>query len=115
MEGILVLYKDQWKRENGTTGISKADFLMGVSGVWKLGTESKGLTPAAFPVALPKLCIELFSGFGDLVMDPFGGSGTVGVASVRTGRVFILFEFNTEYCDTAMRLNILTVSCKGGL
>jgi DNA modification methylase len=55
--------------------------------------------PAAFPVAIPKRCILLYSMPGDLVMDVFHGSGSTQVAAIETGRAFI-------GCDTAAYADI---------
>lgn len=56
---------------------------------------------AAFPVELPTWAIECYSDPGDLILDPFMGSGTTAVASLSTGRDFIGFELDVEFCRTA--------------
>lgn len=102
IEGILILYKDRWKRDNkGEDTISKDDFIMGCSGVWKINPVHNGDTPANYPERLPKLCIELLSFKGDIVLDPFAGSGTTGVAALKTERSFIGFEISPAYCEIA--------------
>ena len=57
--------------------------------------------PAMFPEKLAEDHIESWSGSGDLVLDPFMGSGTTAVAAIRKGRDFIGFELNPEYCEIA--------------
>lgn len=100
-EGILISYKKQWSKINkGESTISKEDFIEGTSGVWKLGTAQQ-LTIANFPVALPKRCIELLTYKGDLVVDPFMGSGTTALACIETERNFIGFELSKNYCEIA--------------
>ncbi len=47
--------------------------------------------------------IKQYTNPGDLVLDPFMGSGTTGVACARTGRHFIGIELDTEYFDLAAR------------
>jgi DNA modification methylase len=42
-----------------------------------------------------------FTNHGDLILDPFSGSGTTGVAAIRTGRRFIGYEKNPEYARLA--------------
>ena len=47
--------------------------------------------------------IELFTNPGDIVIDPFMGSGTTGMAALRTGRKFIGIERHGKYFDVACR------------
>ncbi|MCS7310362.1 MAG: site-specific DNA-methyltransferase [Armatimonadetes bacterium] len=56
---------------------------------------------ATFPVDLPAWFIKLFTEPGDVVLDPFIGSGTTAVACVRLGRKYIGFEWNPEYVQVA--------------
>ena len=65
---------------------------------WLLGPDAGGKAhPAAFPRELARRCIQLGSRPGDLVLDPFSGSGTVGVAAAELGRQAVLIELNEEY------------------
>jgi site-specific DNA-methyltransferase (adenine-specific)/site-specific DNA-methyltransferase (cytosine-N4-specific) len=57
--------------------------------------------PAVFPVELPAFFIRLLSPAGGLVVDPFAGSGTTGVAAWNEGRSFVLIDNNAEYCACA--------------
>ncbi|MCB2019642.1 MAG: site-specific DNA-methyltransferase [Burkholderiaceae bacterium] len=59
--------------------------------------------PAVFPVALPQFVIEAYSDEGDLVFEPFGGSGTTILAAQRTGRICRTVEIAPEYVDVAVR------------
>ena len=59
--------------------------------------------PAVFPVALPQFVIEAYSDDGDLVFEPFGGSGTTMLAAQRTARVCRSVEIAPEYVDVAVR------------
>lgn len=56
---------------------------------------------AAFPVELPKWFIKLFTQPGDVVLDPFIGSGTTAIACQNLHRHFIGIELNAEYCALA--------------
>lgn len=56
---------------------------------------------AAFPVELPSWFIKLLTDPGDIVLDPFIGSGTTAVAARRLGRRFIGIELKPEYFDLA--------------
>ena len=57
--------------------------------------------PAVFPVDLPAFFIKLFCPPEGLVCDPFGGSGTTGIASVVLGRKCLLIDNNLSYCQIA--------------
>ncbi len=56
---------------------------------------------AAFPVALPEFFIRLFTGPGDLVLDPFIGSGTTAIACIQEGRHYLGVEIRAENVATA--------------
>lgn len=69
---------------------------------WILGPEPNGNGhPAAFPRELARRCIQLGSRPGDIVLDPFGGSGTTGIAANELGRNAILIELNPEYAEVS--------------
>lgn len=59
--------------------------------------------PAVFPVALPEFTLEAYSDLGDIVFEPFGGSGTTMLAAERTGRVCRTVEIAPEYVDVAIK------------
>lgn len=56
---------------------------------------------AAFPVDLPTWFIKLFTMEGDVVLDPFVGSGTTAVSAKQLGRKYIGIDINEEYCQIA--------------
>ncbi len=67
---------------------------------WVLGPDPSNYGhPAAFPRELARRCIALGSRPGDTVLDPFGGSGTTGVAANEIGRDAVLIEINPEYAQ----------------
>ena len=59
--------------------------------------------PAVFPVALPAFVIEAFTDVGDLVFEPFCGSGSSLLAAERTGRMLRAVEIAPEYVDVAIQ------------
>jgi len=71
----------------------------GVGDVWYVPQKSGTDHPAPFPLALPRRAIETTS--GEIVLDPFMGSGTTGVAAVQAGRRFIGIEINPTFFEYA--------------
>lgn len=72
--------------------------------VLHLPTESSNRNhSAAFPFALPEWFIKLFTNDGDVVLDPFIGSGTSAVVAVRQGRHYIGIEVSEQYWELAQR------------
>ena len=70
--------------------------------VWKINTKPyKEAHFAVFPPKLPELCIKAGSSEGDIVLDPFFGSGTTGWVAQRLGRKWIGIELNEEYIKIA--------------
>lgn len=67
--------------------------------LWKIHPKTNSKHPAAFPLLLAQKVVDYYSFKGDVVMDPFAGSGTVGEAAVSRGRRFVLYEINPEYAD----------------
>lgn len=57
--------------------------------------------PAIYPAKVVEAFLSLLTKPGDLVLDPFVGSGTTAAACVRTGRRFVGFELNPDYCAEA--------------
>ena len=108
-EGILILYKNQWKKiaENKHNDkIQKDEFMESCSGIWNIPTERDRSHPAPFPIKLSSRCINMLSYTGDIVLDPFMGSGTTGVSAERLKRNWIGIELNPDYAGKAIaRIN----------
>ncbi|MCA1708114.1 MAG: FG-GAP-like repeat-containing protein, partial [Actinobacteria bacterium] len=83
--------------------IFKDDFMEATTDVWELASESAKRVkhPAPFPVELPLRLIELYTYRGDVVLDPFIGSGSTAVAAVRSERRFVGYDTDPEYVETA--------------
>jgi DNA modification methylase len=64
--------------------------------VWRIQPNTNSKHPAAFPKELAQKVNSYYSFKGDVVLDPFAGSGTVGAAA-GLGRRFVLFEISPEY------------------
>lgn len=105
-EYIIVASKGSFARQRkGDDSIGKDQFLEATVSIWDILPESARRVghPAPFPVELPTRLIELYTFVGDLVLDPFMGSGSTAVAAVETGRHFVGFDVNAEYLDLAER------------
>src|SRR3954453_2131153 len=78
--------------------ISKEEFLASTLDVWEIRPErAKRVNhPAPFPVELPERFIRLYTYVGDVVLDPFLGSGSSAVAAVRTGRHYVGYDLAPE-------------------
>lgn len=115
-EYVMVFSKDSMKLEapitpggRPTSGITNQQFVDWTRSIWRLETESRVTGrdgkrynhPAPFPVDLPRRLMLLYTNRGDLVLDPFMGSGSTAVAAVEEGRRFIGYDISREYCDWA--------------
>jgi len=84
------------------------EWLKSQLGVWQFFYESrdirdKNVHPATFPISLSKKVIQLFTHEGELVLDPFVGSGTTLVAANDTNRNAIGFDLQPKYIDLCER------------
>jgi site-specific DNA-methyltransferase (adenine-specific) len=107
VELIVVLYKKNWKKLSGSkiSDIERDDFMNWTNGMWTFNGESKKKIghPAPFPVELPRRCVKLFSYVGDVVLDPFCGSGTTMIAAVSNQRKGIGIDVDKKYCTLAKK------------
>jgi len=62
-------------------------------------SASKEGHPAPFPLELPRRCIKLYSYKGEVVLDPFSGSGTTGLACKEEGRSYIGYEISPDFIE----------------
>ena len=104
-EYILVFSKDMFSRENlgRKITISKEEFLEFTKSVWTFAAEpaTKVGHPAPFPVELPYRLIQLYTFEGEVVLDPFIGSGQTAIAAVKTQRHYVGYDINEEYVKLA--------------
>ena len=79
--------------------ISKDNFIAWTKSIWEMRAEKATRIghPAPFPIELPHRLIQLYSFSNDVVLDPFMGSGTTAVASIKSNRFFIGYENNKDY------------------
>jgi len=83
--------------------ITSDEFMEATTDVWEFGSESAKRVghPAPFPVELPERLIQLYTYRGDLVLDPFMGSGTTAVAAIRTDRHYVGYDTDPAYVERA--------------
>lgn len=79
---------------------------MGYPNVWEILPERDSEHVCPFPIEIPWRCIQTCTNPGDVVLDPFMGSGTTAVAALELGRQFVGFEKDRAAFDYACaRLN----------
>lgn len=85
--------------------ISAEEFMQATLDLWEIPSASARRVghPAPFPVELPGRLIELYTYAGDLVLDPFVGSGTTAVAAALSGRHYVGFDIDPAYIELAHR------------
>ena len=115
VELIVVLYKKNWKKTGGSkiSDVTRDEFMQWTNGTWVFNGESKKRIghPAPFPMELPRRCIKLFSYVGDVVLDPFCGSGTTVLVAAENNRKGIGMDVDKKYCELA-RKRILGIEPK---
>lgn len=106
-EYILVFSKGDFvrKKKDRVNTISKEQFLEWTKSVWTMNPESarKVGHPAPFPIELPYRLIQLYTFEGDIVLDPFMGSGTTALAALDAKRKYVGYETNPKYVKLAKR------------
>jgi len=104
-EYILVFSKGDYKRERleKENTISKEQFMEWTKSIWTMNAESARRIghPAPFPEELPNRLIQLYSFKGDIILDPFMGSGTTALSALKSKRKFVGYEISQGYIDLA--------------
>jgi site-specific DNA-methyltransferase (adenine-specific) len=94
-ESIVACHAPGRSRWNG--GGSHGVFIVNKGGDPRTGHQTQK------PLALMEILVRLFSDRGELILDPFAGSGTTGVAAIRHGRRFLGWEMNPDYAVITRR------------
>ena len=104
-EYVLVFSKESFSRkaEGRRSTITRDAFLEWTKSVWSFPAASarKIGHPAPFPEELPRRLIELYSFRGDMILDPFCGSGTTCLAAANLGRHYVGYEIESKYVRLA--------------
>lgn len=106
LECILVYSKESLRHpgDKNLSDISRDEFISYTMGVWDFQPEHKTKIghPAPFPEELPYRLIKLYTYMGDVILDPFVGSGTTAVVCKKTFREFIGFDISPDYIKLAL-------------
>ena len=107
-EYILVFSKGTFSRpkpDGREITISREEFLEFTKSVWTFPAESakKVGHPAPFPVELPYRLLQLYTYEGEVVLDPFMGSGQTALAALKAGRSYVGYEIDENYVRLADR------------
>jgi len=107
-EYILVFSKGVFKRKSMNkrkSTITKDEFLNFTKSIWTFPAEPahKIGHPAPFPVELPYRLIQLYTFEGEVVLDPFIGSGQTAIAALKTNRHYVGYDIEEEYVKLAER------------
>ncbi|MBN2547590.1 MAG: site-specific DNA-methyltransferase [Anaerolineales bacterium] len=105
-EYILVFSKGAFSRkkaEGKENTITREQFMEWTKSVWTMNPESarKVKHPAPFPLELPYRLIQLYTFSGDIILDPFMGSGSTAIAALKSGRKYVGYEIDPEYVKLA--------------
>ena len=100
-------YNSTCKNMGGENGRTKKNFNINKekvkANIWEIAVaQNKTKHPAVFPIQIPIDHIKTWSNEGDIVLDPFIGSGTTALAAKRLNRKYIGIDMSKEYCDIAI-------------
>jgi len=105
-EYILVFNKDSWTLEGRSqdADITAEEFKRFSDGFWYIPPESQRRGhPTPFPEELIYRLIKFYTYRGNVVLDMFGGTGTVAVVAYKTGRCFVHIDISPKYCEIAAK------------
>ena len=107
-EYILVFSKQSYSKSKSQPKrdtIRHDDFIDWTRSVWTFpAVNAKRIGhPAPFPIELPHRLINLYSYEGDVVLDPFCGSGTTAIAAIQNNRHYICYDIKQEYIDLSKK------------
>lgn len=106
VEMVCLFSKGEWRREPPCdSDIRHDEWLEWTNGVWRFPGETQAWEghPAPYPVRLPYQLVKLLSFPGDVVLDPFCGSGTTALAATTLRREFVGFDRSEQYVASALR------------
>lgn len=97
-------YRKPTEKQREESRIDKEDFQNWFSQIWEMpGASTRNGHPAPFPLELATRLVKMFSFVGDVVLDPFSGSGTTMLAAINTNRNSIGVETEEYYCKSTIQ------------
>ncbi len=96
-------YRKPTEEQRKLSKIDKNNFDSWFRQIWNITGASTRNHPAPFPLELASRLVRMFSFHGDIVLDPFCGSGTTMIAALRYGRNCIGIDIDPDYCRMAAR------------
>ena len=97
-------YRKPTEKQREESRIDKEDFQNWFSQIWEMpGASTRNGHPAPFPLELATRLVKMFSFVGDVVLDPFSGSGTTMLAAINTNRQSIGIETEEYYCHSTIQ------------
>ena len=104
-EYILIFSKDTFSRikEDRENTITKGEFLEWTKSVWTFPAVSAKQVghPAPFPEELPYRLIQLYTFKGDVILDPFAGSGSTCLSAIKNERDYVGYDIDSDYVKLA--------------
>jgi len=104
-EYVIVMAKGNRKRldRKGRNDITSEEFRLFTTNVWMIPPARDREHPAVFPKELPFRLMKLYTWRGDVVLDPFVGSGTTLVVGLELERKVVGIELEEKFCEMAVR------------
>ncbi|WP_456463737.1 DNA-methyltransferase [Persephonella sp.] len=101
-ENILVFRKEGKRRKvsksiKENSKLTKEEWIDYTKGIWFIEPDRKAKHPATFPIEIPKRLIKMYSFKGDVVLDPFAGTGTTLIAAYILKRNSVGYEINNHF------------------
>lgn len=97
-------YRKPTEKQREESRIDKEDFQNWFRQIWEMpGASTRNGHPAPFPLELATRLVKMFSFVGDVVLDPFSGSGTTMLAAINTNRNSIGVETEEYYCKSTIQ------------
>ena len=94
-------YRKPTEEQRRLSKICKEDFDKWFAQIWTVHGESTKKHPAPYPLELANRLVRMFSFTGDIVLDPFSGTGTTMLAAINAGRNSIGIDIDPSYCQFA--------------